>query len=91
MDSENSARTAESSVDYDFPPVAEIEADGTQYRVDPGFRGTIAVSSRAAGTWSWTLLAEGRWDGIRLKAKPLERALVAELEKALRAASEPTD
>jgi len=91
MTSENSAPSTESSLDYDSPPVAEIEADGTQYRLDPGYRGAIAVSSRAAGTWSWTLVSEGRWDGIRLKAKPLERALVAELEKALRAASESAD
>jgi hypothetical protein len=91
MLSENSARTAEPSVDYDFPPVAEIEADGTRYRLDPGFRGAIAVSSRSAGTWSWTLVAEGRWDGIRLKAKPLDRVLVAALEKALRDATEQTE
>lgn len=79
---------AASSIDYDSSPVAELEVGETQYRVDPGFRGAIAVSQRAVGTWSWALVAEGKWDGIRLKAKPLDRSITTELEKALRAAAE---
>ena len=79
------------SVDYDFTPVAELEVDGTQYRLDPGFRGAIAISGRSAGTWSWSLLCEGNWDGVRLKAKGLDRSVVASLEKALRAAGESGD
>jgi hypothetical protein len=82
--------SAESTIDYDSQPVAELELGETQYRLDPGFRGAIAVSTRAPGTWSWSLVAEGRWDGVRLKAKALDRSVVAALEKALRSAAEDT-
>jgi hypothetical protein len=81
------AESAESAIDYDSEPVVELELGETQYRLDPGFRGAIAVSARASGVWSWTLAAEGRWDGVRLKAKALDRTVVAELEKALRSAT----
>lgn len=80
--------SAGSGLDYDFPPVAELEIDDTQYRVDPGFRGAIAVSARSSGTWTWAVVAEGRWDGVRLKAKTLDRTIVAALERALRASAE---
>jgi len=90
-----SAQTAEATdfpaVDYDFPPIAELEIDGTLYRLDAGFRGAVAVSGRTAGTWTWALVAEGKWDGVRLKAKALDRAVVSRLEQALRAANEHTD
>ncbi len=82
------SETPESTIDYDAPPAAELELDGTQYRLDPGFRGVIAVSARTPGTWSWSLVAQGRWDGVRLKAKELHRDIVGALEKALRAAVE---
>jgi len=77
---------SDSTIDYDAPPVAELELDGTQYRLDPGFRGVVAVSAREPGTWSWALVAQGSWDGVRLKAKALHRDIVGALEKALRAA-----
>ncbi len=82
------ADSAKSSVDYDFSPVAELVVDETEYRVDPGFRGAVAISTRTSGTWAWALLAEGQWDGVRLKAKSVDRAIVLALEKALRAAAE---
>ncbi len=82
------SENAESTIDYDSVPVAELELGGTRYRIDPGFRGAVAVSARAPDTWCWALVAEGRWDGVRLKAKALDRGLVAELEKALRAAAQ---
>jgi hypothetical protein len=82
------SESAEPSVDYDFAPVVQLEANGIEYRVDAGFRGVIAVSSREAGSWSWSLLAEGKWDGVRLKAKAVDREIVLALEKALRVASE---
>lgn len=86
---QNHAENASSAtIDYDFPPVAELELEGTQYRVDAGARSAIAVSQRPAGTWSWVLLVEGRWDGARLKAKGLDRNVVAALERALRSASD---
>jgi hypothetical protein len=86
-----SSETAESKVDYDFAPIAEVEVDDTQYRVDAGFRGAVAISSKSNGSWSWAVVAEGRWDGLTLKAKALDRPIVAELEKALRAAATATD
>ena len=76
------------SVDYDFSPIEELVVDETDYRVDPGFRGAVAISARTSGTWAWELLAEGQWDGVRLKAKAIDRAIVIALEKALRAAAE---
>jgi hypothetical protein len=90
MQSQPAQTTAESAIDYDFPPVAELELGDTQYRVDVGARSAIAVSGRTVGTWSWALQAEGSWDGVRLKAKGLDRLVVAALEKALRAAAEAT-
>lgn len=79
---------AASSIDFDHPPVAEIEVDGARYRVDVGLGTAVAVSRRAAGSWSWQLLAEGRWDGVRLKAKEVDRLVVDALAKALRTAAE---
>lgn len=81
------AETSGSEVDYDFPPVAELELEGTTYRADAGFRGAVAISERTSGSWSWVLVAQGRWDGVRLKASALERSVVVALERALRAAS----
>ena len=86
-----SPENAQESLDYDSPPAAELEVDGTQYRVDAGFRGAIAISGRSAGSWSWALVCEGKWDGVRLKAKTLDRSVVASLEQALRTAAESGD
>jgi len=82
------AETSASTVDYDFAPVAELELEGTVYRVDAGFRGAMAISERAAGSWSWAFVTEGRWDGVTFKAKALDRSIVLALERALRAAAE---
>ena len=82
------ASPAESSIDFDHPPVAEIEYEGAHYRVDVGLGTAVAVSRRTEGSWLWEQLAEGRWDGVRLKAKALDRLVVEELAKALRAAAE---
>jgi len=89
--SNSQAQTSALAVDYDFAPVAELEIEGTAYRVDAGFRGAVAISERTSGSWSWALVAEGRWDGVTLKAKSLERSIVAALERALRAASSGDD
>lgn len=78
------AEQAAPAVDYDFPPVAELAIGDANYRVDAGFRGAVAISERVAGSWSWLLVAEGRWDGVSLKAKGLERDIVLALERALR-------
>jgi hypothetical protein len=75
------------SVSYDEAPVAQVEVEGVSYRVDAGRGSAIAVSRRGEGTWEWTPVLEGNWDGVRLKAKGLERAVVNVLEQALKAAS----
>jgi hypothetical protein len=79
------------SIDFDHPPVAEIEFEGARYRVDVGLGTAVAVSRRAPGSWSWQLLAEGRWDGVRLKAKQLDRLVVEALAQALRSAADEMD
>lgn len=89
--SNSQAQTSALAVDYDFAPVAELELEGTAYRVDAGFRGAVAISERTSGSWAWVLVAEGRWDGVTLKAKALERSVVAAIERALRAASSGED
>ena len=88
MKTEPESPDREPSIDYDHPPVAELEVDGSHYRVDAGLGADVAVSRRAEGTWTWEQLAQGRWDGVRLKAKPLDRLLVDALAKALRTAAD---
>jgi hypothetical protein len=74
------------SVSYEEAPLTEIEVDGIDYRLDPGRGCSVAVSRRIPGTWDWTPVAEGRWDGSRLRAKGLEPEIVAALADALGAA-----
>jgi hypothetical protein len=71
------------TVNYDDAPIAELELDGVAYRLDTGRGSAVAVSQRVAGTWTWTPVAEGRWDGSRLRVKGLEHHVVVELARAL--------
>lgn len=82
---------ATANVNHDETPIVQLEIEGVDYRIDTGFGSALAISSRAGGTWDWAVLAEGRWDGVRLRAKPLERPLVAVLERALAAAMADRD
>ena len=88
MKTQQETPEGEPSIDYDHPPVAELEVDGAHYRVDAGLGADVAVSRRTEGSWIWEQLAQGRWDGVRLKAKPLDRLLVDALAKALRSAAD---
>jgi hypothetical protein len=81
-----SPELAGSAVNYDEAPIAETELDGVSYRVDTGHGSAIAVSKRDVGTWDWTPVTEGRWDGVMLKAKGMEFAVVTALAGALREA-----
>lgn len=74
------------SVNHDEPPVAQVEVDGVEYRVDVGLGSAVAISSREQGTWAWTVLGEGKWDGLRFRSRALERPVCAVLERALAAA-----
>jgi hypothetical protein len=87
--SENSgnSRKADVTVSYESPPVAELEVDGVDYRVDPGRNSAIAVSQREVGSYVWNFVVEGNWDGVRLKAKGLPHSVVSLLERALKSAS----
>jgi hypothetical protein len=74
------------SINYDDQPIVELEIDGVAYRLDTGHGSAVAVSQRKADTWTWTPVAEGRWDGSRLRAKGLNYQVVTALAQALGAA-----
>jgi hypothetical protein len=71
------------TVSYDSPPVAEVQVDELEYRVDAGLGSIVAISHRVAGTSTWAPITQGKWDGVRLRAKALEHPVVALLERAL--------
>jgi len=74
------------SVSYEEAPIAETTLAGTEYRVDLGRGSAVAISQRQPGTWNWTPLTEGRWDGCRLRAKCLAQQVNTALATALGAA-----
>lgn len=74
---------SQGSVNYDEAPLVQERMDGVDYRVDAGRGSAVAVSSRAEGTWTWSSVAEGRWDGVRLRVKGLGHPVVSALERAL--------
>jgi hypothetical protein len=72
------------TVNYDEGALVELEIEGTEYRVDSGKQGTaLCVSSRNAGTWSWELVGEARWDGRALRIQCIERRVVERLSQEL--------
>jgi hypothetical protein len=73
------------SVNYDEAPIAQEHVSGIDYRVDVGRGSAVAVSRRAEGTWAWEYLAEGKFDGTRLKVKGLDYPVVSALGAALMA------
>jgi len=75
------------SIDYDGIPIVEEQIDGTDYRIDAGRGAAVAISARETGTWSWQAVSEGRWDGVRLRAKGLGYPIVEQLGKALKRAA----
>jgi hypothetical protein len=86
METTQNRALAADDVNYDEAPVAQMEIEDVEYRIDAGRGSAVAVSMRAAGKWSWELVGEGKWDGVRLKAKPLPHSVVSQLERALAAA-----
>ena len=76
------------SVNYDSPPLVEVEIDGMDYRLDSGKQGTaLSISTRPSGTWDWTYGGEARWDGD-LRCKAFERRTLAALGTAFKQALE---
>lgn len=83
MQTMSNGQVSADSVNYDESPIAELEVDGVDYRLDTGQGSSVAVSRREVGTWDWTPVTEGRWDGTRLRAKGLDFEVVAALARAL--------
>jgi hypothetical protein len=73
-------------VSYESAPIAQVELDGVEYRVDVGRGSAVAISERETGTSTWSFRTEGKFDGLRLKAKILDFPVVSTLERALKAA-----
>ena len=63
-----------------------LDVDGIEYRIDTGHGSAVAISQRQQGTWDWTPVTEGRWDGSRLHAKCLDHQVNVALAEALSAA-----
>lgn len=80
---DDSAALDENSISYEAAPVAEVEIEGLEYRIDAGLGSVVAISRREAGTSSWVPVAQARWDGVRLRAKSLGHPIVSTLERAL--------
>jgi hypothetical protein len=83
----NNDALAPGAVNFDEAPVVQALIEGVEYRIDTGLGSVVAISTRPEGTWDWTVLGEGKWDGLRLRSKPLDRSVTAILEQALRAAA----
>jgi len=73
-------------VNYEEAPIVTLEVSGIEYRIDVGHGSAVAISQRQPGTWNWTPLTEGRWDGCRLRAKCLAQQVNTALATALGAA-----
>lgn len=73
-------------LNYDEAPIVAMQLDGVEYRVDTGHGSAVAISQRLPGTWDWTPVTEGRWDGSRLRAKSLGHTIASALGEALGAA-----
>ena len=82
---ETPAITAENVNDDDIP-LAQAEVGGVEYRADAGLGSAVAISHRETGTWSWSFVAQGRWDGRRLRAKGFEPEVLTQLAEGLTAA-----
>lgn len=80
-----SAQFSSASINYDEGPLAQAEHGGLEYRLDAGHGSAVAISSREPGTWTWAPVAEGKWDGVQLKARGLDFALREQLSRALSA------
>jgi hypothetical protein len=83
METTKDSHVSSASVNYDDTPIVQLEVTGIEYRVDTGLGSAVAVSQRAEGTWAWTPVMEGRWDGRRLKARDLDFTVVTALSEAL--------
>jgi hypothetical protein len=82
---QNSTQISEADlVSYEGAPIAQLELDGREYRVDVGRGSAVAISEREAGSVKWAFVTEGKFDGLRLKAKALSFPVVNALATALK-------
>jgi hypothetical protein len=72
-------------VNYEEAPIVTLQVDGIEYRIDTGHGSAVAISQRQQGSWDWTPVTEGRWDGSRLRAKCLNHVVNTALAEALSA------
>jgi hypothetical protein len=91
MEIEPNRQVSATSINYDDQPIVQAQIDGVDYRVDTGLGSAVAISSREAGTWAWTPVAEGRWDGRRLRARKLDHPVASRLGEALAEAMSQRD
>lgn len=74
---------------YDEPGIIEHDMGDLTYRVDSGKQGTrLALSTRPVDSWSWTFVAEMKWDGRRLTCKSLDFENLKELSGVFKEALE---
>jgi hypothetical protein len=73
-------------VSYEEAPIVALDVEGIEYRVDTGHGSAVAISQRQHGSWDWTPVTEGNWDGSRLRAKCLSLQVRTALGEALSAA-----
>ena len=86
------ASPSEQSVNYDSPPLVEVEIEGVDYRLDAGKQGTaLCISTRPAGSWDWSFGGEARWDVGSLRCKAFERRTLDQLSGAFKQALENAD
>jgi hypothetical protein len=83
VESTDSQVPSDESVSYDAAPVAEAQVGDLEYRIDAGLGAIVAISRREAGSSAWAPIAQGRWDGVRLRARALEHPVAQALERAL--------
>jgi hypothetical protein len=70
-------------VNYEEAPIVTLEVEGIEYRVDTGQGSAVAISRRQQGSWDWTPVTAGSWDGSRLRAKCLGHQVNTALAGAL--------
>ena len=83
MENKPDRQVSATNINYDDQPIVQAQIDGVDYRVDTGLGSAVAISSREMGTWAWTPVAEGRWDGSRLRASKLDHPVTSRLGAAL--------
>jgi hypothetical protein len=89
---ERMSTPAAAPVNYDSPPIVEVEIEGTDYRVDSGKQGTaLCISTRATGTWDWSFGGEARWEVSYLRSKAFDRRTLEQLSRAFKQALETMD